>query len=381
MILRGLKFALFSALLMLPTLAHAGQYAVGISGNSMYVMNSSASFSGTTISSAASFNGLAVKGNTAYAVDSSGILHVIDITVRSNGTTIFNERKTISLSSNIVDPGSVAVDNNGVYVIDKKSLTTSNYAYITNINSSTPSISVTNIPYAPLVDIAGCDSGAVIVSKGTRPTYVTGVNGSTKSDTERVDATNYTVYPTAIAAGPNNYAYVTNTNWADSPGGSIAVVNAATGKLVDATSLYTLTGIIPQDIATFQIDSAWYLGVIGNESGFNTQFAWKIALDANGMPVISEPLANKSFGGGDYSSADRCTAIGNTFWLTNANNGTVKVLSTTNWMTPPIRTFSIDGISQVVGFTPDIDPVPEPSSLVALAGFAAGAFGMFRRRK
>lgn len=390
MTIKGLKFIIIATLMMMSTLAYAEQYALGISTGSLCVLGTGSSliksYSKSYITGAGDFTGVAVYKdaygiNTAYVGDSNGMVHVIKIN-NILGSNTFQFVRSIDLKANssnaVSTPGSVTVDSNGnAYVIDQHN---GNYAYIENGGSYNATIRATGM--ASLADIAALSNGAMFAGFGADPnpdygniaTYAYSSNGTSA---QRLIGSYDT---TAVAVGDSSHAYVTGKMTEVENESALVVVD--TGMASAIGTYIPLAGITPRDIATFQIGSDWYLGMIGNKAIGSAKTAWRIALNGEGLPDIGTIQELSLSGSREDATSYFCSTSpdGSLFWYTNPQTGSIKYINTSTWQ----KAGSINdvyGVTQLVGFSPIATPVPEPSSLVALAGFAAGAFGIFKRRK
>lgn len=382
----GLKYIFVTALLIISACAQASHYAVGISANKLYIMGSTINSYSLT-GSGVDLTGVAVKQgttyDTAYISDSSGTLHVVRISNVLTGTPVYSAQQSITLDSSITSPGYVTIDDNGgVYVADKKS---GNIAYIAP--DSTKSV-ISSTKLSGIQGITSYSDGAMVIGNIGDNIYAATYAGNLSQISNSYTAAGIASGPTI---GQSKYSYAISQLYYDGSdestlnSGGLAVLNSSGAFVNSPVSFKSLTaastaldnGIIPEAISAFEVDSSWYLGIIGYDESYNP-YALKVKLD-NGIPTSDIDVI--ALGSNAYSNYYSCATSpdGTELWFTNPQVGNVQTIDTLSWTLGSSYALN-DQLVSISGFTPAAT-VPEPSSLLALAGFALGALGMIKKHR
>jgi hypothetical protein len=383
--MRNRIFGLFAAsaalLLMTMDTTTAQQYALAVSRSGLYqVKLSGSTMSYKRIYDLGSSNwarSIATYGDQVLVtgVSSSGSTLSV-LTLKDTGATV---DKTISLSA-VTYAGPIAVDsNNGIYIGDDSG-SSARYAYLSSTSGAVQTNSIsTDTTHAPLIGVAASGNTAVIISRhdstvSDQSFITTLTDGSVVNTTSLEVGAEYPRYPVAVAARAG-YAYVLSS-YNTIPGSAALSRYSISGGTVDPPA--SLDDFVPTDITTFSLSGTDYLALIGRTSLGQLQ-AWKAILSGGSIGTW-----NKTILGTDGSVDFRCSVSsdGSTMWYSSSTGGYVGTMDTASW-TKRASISVGDQISGLVGFTTGMPPVtiPEPSSLLALAGFGAGAIGLYSRRK
>ncbi|MHB9038465.1 MAG: PEP-CTERM sorting domain-containing protein [Armatimonadota bacterium] len=365
------------------------QYSLAVSSSTLYQVK----MDGSTMSSKAIFSfSDSSWGRSVTTYDDHTILvtevgtsgsSIRKLQISSTGVTTSG---TISLidstdSNNKVRyANSIAVDSNhGIYVGDS-STETANYAYISTLSGdvSVNTISTDSI-HAPLCDVAATGTTGIIISQHdadvNEMSFITALTGGS-AFTKSLEGSEIPRYPVAVAAN-GNYAYVVSEVLSDAFSGNAAlsVYNIAAGT---ASPAIALIGFVPTDVTTFAQGGIDYVALIGKTSGGHLEAqAWQIS---GGSLTLWKTTDIGLDGGVDFQCA--ASSDGSLLWFNQPTKNSVGVLNTSTWTYSSTMSTDVgDQITGLVAFAPNMTPVPEPSSLLALASFGAGALGFFRRRK
>ena len=293
------------------------------------------------------------------------------------------------------NPTQIAVDRSGgVYVVGGPLGTSldSNFAYVkpTAGDWTTPIVSIGQILNSTLADVAVSNSGANALIAFRRDDPSTATSYTCKATEDAVSAIR-SLLPKSFNAravavdpslGTDGYAYVVNNN-SDSPPtkGSVRVVDAATGEPRGSSAIELVPNMRPDDVATFTIGEDHYLGITGLNAGAGE--AWKVLLDKNSdwVPILTEGSVDSA---PIPTAGHHCAASsdGEVFWYTSAN-GTMGALDAGTWMklAPTVFDGTIGGMIKLENVTTYAPvPIPEPSSLLSLAGLLGAGLGLLRRR-
>lgn len=395
--------------------AQVNHFAVATSPTALYLLwaegGPTRSFVQIFNKGSVGLDGVATYGRWVFMADSSTNSLLIGELGNLLGTPTFTLRNTISLGSgsmHVEQPSAVAVDGQGgVYVIGKTwsdgGTFRSNYAYISSAsgNYGDAVVTVGDLGRSPMADIAafshGGISSAIIAHQfdGSR-THVSFANGS--GITGRIRAGEISddyvpAYPsgTAVLTGLLDapLAYVIsrhNSTDADDLFGALDVIRTDTRTVIGSYSFGDggRKGLNPQDVTTWTTgDGATkrhFLGIIGTpyDSTDGPAQAWKIELDGSGLPIWGT-LQTAIWSGTDYSLFQQCAASsdGQVFWSVHPQQEMVIARQTSFW-SQQIDQFDgqvHDSIKRIATY------VPEPSSVLALASFAAGMAVFVRRRR
>ncbi|MEN6356583.1 MAG: PEP-CTERM sorting domain-containing protein [Armatimonadota bacterium] len=357
-------------------IAVAAQYAVAVSSSKLYQVR----VSGSSMSYKKIFDlgdsswarSIATYGNKILVTEvGSGGSSLRAFTLAGGGVT---EEASISMSG-ISYANSVAVDSNGgIYVTDGSS-TSSAYAYMSSL-SDTAHVRTIGTGYAPLMDVATSDNSAVIISKhrndvDDQSNITTLAGGSVGTTISLQSGTNYPRYPVAVAA-KSGYAYVVSEVYNNVGTNSAALSRySISANTVDTPT--QLAGFVPTDIITYTSGPIDYLAMIGRTTSGTLQARRTMLIDGAITTWTTKDLGTD--GGVDFQCA--ASADGSLLWYSSAGGEYVGATSWTN----SLATGTGDDISGLVAFTTEMTPVPEPSSLLALASFGVGAFGFLIKRK
>jgi hypothetical protein len=140
----------------------------------------------------------------------------------------------------------------------------------------------------------------------------------------------------------------------------------------------SLDNFIPTDITTFTLGGTDYLALIGRNASGQMQ-AWKAMLSSGTVGQWTKTSLGTD-GGLDFQCS--ISSDGSLMWYASPAGQYVGVLNTATWNISAASINVGDQISGLVGLKTNMTPVvPEPSSLLALASFGAGAIGLFRKKK
>lgn len=397
-VLMGILVVAF-ALAVTPASAGA-QWAVATSYTGVYLLNldsgglSNAMDTGLT---GGSLGGVAIWNNYVFVADGTsgnGRLHIGQIDSTGLTPTINWLPDSVSLGA-LNNPSAVAVDaTGGVYVISKDRISgaAGYHSYVGYLPSqgntwASAGLNLFDMPTGFLSDIAttGIGSQALVSHRDARDpedhwagqTWISSVNSGGIANTNLPEDEGY--YPGGIAAGTNGISYIANHPL---DRGSISVIDSSSLQSIVTAAIDT-GSFRPTDISFFSIGPTNYLGVVGTSQGANQ--AWRITLDANGVPLVAVDGDGSLSGGGvlaqmlDTSNEAFCTLSpdGKVFWVTSGNE--VTALDTNTWTSVSVSVTG--GPRYIAAFTPSDSPVPEPSSLLALLTGSVGLIGVLKRRR
>ena len=363
-------------------------YAITTSGSDIYIIGSSNGIVKQLANDpSANFTGVAVHGNTIYAVDANN-QQLWKGTISMAGSAHVNDWQKIALtndSQKVVMPSAISIDSTGgVYVIggsynDGQGYSHYGYAYYSGGSTA----SIYDLSSSPMVDVAayGTGSSALVLHQNSSDgaageAWVTRLIGGESGSATDMGTGNY--FPQAITSlAGTNYVYtISRTYDNDMDSGSLVALNASTlNKIMDTKELVNGgTKMIPLAANTFTIGDSNYLAVIGSVG--SSQAAWKILLGTDGVPQMTN-ITSFALADSFYSGQHYCTVSedGSVMWISNPQTNTVVALSTSTWS--QIGSFNMPGTSSWMASY----AVPEPASLSALLAFCGGAFAMLRRRK
>lgn len=373
--------------------AMAQKYAVAVGSSALYQMKTV----GGTITSTQIYNlGTTVSNRSAAVCNDKLVITETDGT--SSSLRVFSltggnisEESSISLT-NVKYARSISVDSDGGIYVGDGSNPNAYYSYVPSLSSTATSKKIGS-DYAPLRDTAASGSTALIISeRNDTYDYMSNVSslqgGNVRSTVSLVNGTTCPCMPVAVAAS-GNYGYVISQDLVQdytSSGDaalSVCTINHSTGTLTAGTT-YALSDFDPTDVTTYTNGSTDYLALIGRGSGGSMLV--KIADITSGLGALTwaKELTLASDGSVDYKFIG--SEDGDILWYSKPS-GAVGAIDTS--LSPEDYDFigqaSLNGITGLVAFTngmePVIVPVPEPSSLAAIATFGLGAIGIFRRRK
>lgn len=373
-------FVVSTALLLAAfSTATAAQYSLAVSKSSLYqVKLDGATMTYTKIYSLGNSywaRSIATYGDKVLVTgvgDSGSTLSVL--TLNSSGVAV---DKAISLTG-VTYAGSIAVDSNhGIYVGDDSG-SSAKLAYLADTSGSVITQQISS--HAPLLDVATSDNTAVVISRHdssvSDQSFITTLTGGIIGTTKSLEVGNeYPRYPVAVTAKAGN-AYVLSSVNTIPGSGALSKYRLSTGTADPPIALDNFT---PTDITTFTLGGTDYLALIGRTSSGQLQ-AWKSMLSSGSVGTWDKVDLGVD-GGLDFQLA--ASTDGNLLWYTSSSDKYVGALDTATWGLCPNTVSVGDQISGLVGFTTGMTPVtiPEPSSLLALASFGVGAFGLLRKRK
>lgn len=398
------------ALTMAVVPANAGkQWAIATGYTSIYMLNleSGGLTNEFDVLNGGKIQGVAIWNDYVFVADGSsgsGTLHIGQIDTTGLTPKINWRANTVSLGA-LVDPGAVAVDaTGGVYVISKSRITdgsgTHSYVGYLPYSSGTWSQAGFNLfdrPTGFLADIAATGSGsqALIAHRDVTDSsihwadqsWVSGVNsGGLTGEPYLPEDKGYD--PRGITVG-GGLAYMVNhlTEIEESGAqerGSISVLSTTTLQKVVDLAIGTGT-FMPTDVSYFSAGGINYLGIVGTTANGPAQ-AWRITLDANGIPQVTVNESGGLTGGGvlthTLTNSDAfCTVSpdGTTFWVTSPATGTITALDTSTWQGVDLTVEG--GPRYIAAYTPAEEPVPEPSSMLAVLTGLVGLAGALKRRR
>lgn len=349
----ALILVLALALVLGSTMALASpKYAVTASLNKVFLLK----YEGQTVTSSllatvqgASLAGIATKDGKLYVADATPagdaqcnlrVGKIINALTNPSIEWICEPIPLISGSDVLAKPSEVAVDaSGGVYVLGGAfDEVPAAYAYVSTTNDwGNSAVAIAKTPSSSLADITIAEPSdkAIIALRDDSSNWadqscVRSGQGGSAGDVRLLDDSGY--YPRGIAAGTGGVTYMVNYSTEvvadDGPSnvGSISVVDSETlGKKAKAV---VLDGFRPTDVAFFTVGTTNYLGVVGSQITGKSQ-AWRIALDANGIPSMSDVRKTDL----DSSTNHYCTTSddGTLFWATNPQSNSVTLLATDTW--------------------------------------------------
>lgn len=410
--IRAITGALALVLVLAGTAVNAlPQLAVAASYTGVYLLDypdgpGSIASTADPVLTGSNLGGVAIWRDYVFVADGSGgtgRLHIgqIDttgLTPKINWTSTVNIG---TVAGGVNNPSAVAVDESGgVYIISGSrsggaDATHSYAAYLPSAGKTwaAAGLNTLDMPTAFFADIDTIgSSGAIIAHQDARDatkhwageSWVSAISGA------NVNATNPTgdhgYEPRGIAAGNNGLSYVVNHSTDKGNGaeawGSISVISNATAQSAVNPAIET-GNFRPTDVSYFSVNGINYLGIVGTTVG-GTDQAWRVQLDANGLPLVAVNGSGELSGGSvltktlGNSTDVFCTASpdGHLFWITNPGTGVVTAINTTTWMGMEVNTTGAP--RYIAAYTA---AVPEPASLVVLLTGSAGVFGVIRRRR
>ncbi|MCE5199092.1 MAG: PEP-CTERM sorting domain-containing protein [Armatimonadota bacterium] len=361
----------------------AAHYALATSPSKLYLLSSDGGSVSSRVlydfGSSYTHRDVAVIGKKILVTeknnDGSQLL-VLNLT-SSQGTYSANIGNIIALNngeSKVTQVGSIAIDKSGgIYITDSYTFD-AKYAYLPNLSSAVQISSLGNDNY-PQVDAAAVGNGVVITHENadsylngaSYATYLAG-GGLGGTPAELLKAQN----PIAVAGNDMGYAYVVSEGFDGNFDPSyITMYGTSSGVII---SPQVLPGIIG-GITSFVLNDINYLAIVGTDNG--TAKLWKTTVDNSG----ATSGWTSASGGVDSTRNQQCAASldGTAVWFTQPGVGHVGLVNTDTWAMSGGLDIN-DQISSIIGFDAPGSVVPEPSSLAALASFAAAGLAMLRRR-
>jgi hypothetical protein len=410
-------------------------YAVATTANGLYLLwaegqwssgNSALPISledggpiGSQISSVATYN------DWIYLTDAgTNSLIVGKLFSPSQGNYVFRKTKSIKLTNStlrVERPSKLATDDEGgVYVVggtwtDGSGVIHNCYAYVNDVannwSSGSITVNVGEVSGNALTDVAAYGSGfasqAIIthlVTGAGRQTHISiSSQGSTNGGPTQIPESynpGAVAVLTGAASDPLAYVLSRRSSFDDTNMfGTLDIVNLVTRSIVGHYELPR--HMDPQDIAVVRNGTGYYLAIIGVPKNYTLDpngnlvpdptvepaQAWRIELPDNGIPSESA-FANPStliWDGTDQSGGQMIVGSqdGLVVWTAHPGmNSQVRAWTFNTWQ-PTSGTFTeaingtVTGIAKLLGLP---SPVPEPSSMLSFATFAAGVFVFFRRK-
>ena len=371
-------------------------------------------------------SGIATYNDWIYMIDAgTNSLIVGKLFSPSPGNYTFKKTTSIKLTGptlRVDRPNALATDDSGgVYVIggtwtDGSGIVHNCYAYINDVannwSSESIPVNVGEVTGNALTDVAAyCSSLASqavithLVTGAGRQTHISvSSQGSTSGGPTQIPES-YNPGAVAVLTGavsdPLAYVLSRRSSFDDTNMfGTLDVVNLVTRSIVGHYELPR--HMDPQDITVVRNGTNYYLAIIGAPKNYTLDpegnlvpdptvepaQAWRIELSDNGLPSASafENPGTLVWDGTDHSGGQMIVGSqdGQVVWTAHPGTGSQVRAWTFNTWAPTSGTFTeaitgtVTGIARLLGLP---SPVPEPSSMLSFATFAAGAAIFFRRKK